>query len=304
MTASSPGASNVHSRVVLVTGGTGGIGRAVAVRLAQDGNRVLFIGRDAARATRVLAALEEVAPGLKHAYIPADLSLLSDTAAAAAEVERHTDQLDSVVLCAGIFATVPEWTSEGLERSFVLNYLSRYLLARLLLPSLLRSRSGRMVLVANAGVYPDTLDFDDLQHRRGRHGLAVAGRTQFANDLLAVELAARVSDTRVEVSCVAPGPTATDVFRNARGLPPIIRVLAPAIQRLVGRSPESAAYTPALLAQDDSIEGVNGSFFGRGLKRLRIPERALRIDRRRLLWQASEELVRRHLPVETPPQLG
>jgi NAD(P)-dependent dehydrogenase (short-subunit alcohol dehydrogenase family) len=93
-------------------------------------------------------------------------------------------------------------------------------------------------------MYGDTLDFDDLQHRQGRPGLRVAGRTQFANDLLCTELAARLAGTRVEVTCVFPGLTDTDVFRNARGLPRVLRLLAPAVMRLAASSPDEAARTP------------------------------------------------------------
>ena len=97
------------------------------------------------------------------------------------------------------------------------------------------------MLVANAGRYGDSLDLDDLQHRRGKPGLRVAGRTQFANDLLAVELADRLRGTRMEVTCVFPGVVDTNVFRNSRGLPRIARLLAPPISRLMALPPEEAA---------------------------------------------------------------
>ncbi len=160
----------VGERVSLVTGGTDGIGRAVALGLARGGDRVLFVGRSAEKGARVLAELREAGPGPDHAFIPADLSMLPETARVAEEVARLTDRLDAAVFCAGILSTVPEWTAEGLERNFVLNYLSRYLLARRLLPALTEAPSGRLVLVANAGMYGDTLDFGDLQHRKGRPG--------------------------------------------------------------------------------------------------------------------------------------
>ena len=173
--------ATAEGRVSLVTGGTDGIGRAVALLLARGGDRVLFVGRSAERGARVLAELREALPGVDHAFLRADLSLLSETARVADEAARLTDRLDAAVFCAGILSTVPEWTTEGLERNFVLNYLSRYLLARRLLPTLEEAPSGRLVLVANAGRYRDSLDFDDLQYHRGRPGLRVAERTQFAN---------------------------------------------------------------------------------------------------------------------------
>jgi NAD(P)-dependent dehydrogenase (short-subunit alcohol dehydrogenase family) len=287
-------------RAALVTGGTDGIGRAVALGLARGGDRVLFVGRNTERGARVLAELREARPGPGHTFLPADLSLLSETARVADEVARLTDRLDAAVFCAGILSTVPEWTEEGLERNFVLNYLSRYLLARRLLPALTRAPSGRLVLVSNAGMYGDSMDLDDLQHRRGRPGIRVAGRTQFANDLLAVELAERLRDTRVEATCVFPGVTDTAVFRNARGLPRVARLLAPVVQRLIALSPEEAARTPVFLAQDARAVGVGGRFYGPKLKQRRIPARAQRPERRGGLWAASEELVRPYLPRGTP----
>jgi NAD(P)-dependent dehydrogenase (short-subunit alcohol dehydrogenase family) len=270
-----------------VTGGTGGIGAAVARELARREHRVLIVGRDRERAAAVLSRLE----GTGHTFIRADLALMNDTARAADEVTGHTDRLDALVLCAGVLATVAEWTGEDLERTLALNYLSRYLLARRLLPALTGSPSGRIVLVANAGRYRDTLDLDDLQLRRGGRGLRVAGRTQFANDLLAVELAERARGTRVAVTCVYPGLVATDVFANARGPSRPMRAIAAALQRRLGAAPAKAALVPAHLAADPSGAAFAGAFVGPRLRRIPIPDRARRPDRRAALWAASERLV-------------
>ncbi len=282
-------------RVSLVTGGTDGIGRAVALLLARGGDRVLFVGRNAARGAQVLAELQQAGPGVDHVFIPADLSLLAETTRMADEVAQLTDRLDAMVCCAGILSTLPEWTAEGLERNFVLNYLSRYLLIRQLLPYLIQAPSGRLVLVANAGIYKDSLNFDDLQYRKGKRGMRVSARTQFANDLLATELASRLRNTQVEVTCVYPGITNTPLFHNARGLPGFVRFIASMLQPLIALSPEVAAQTPVFLAQDARATGTGGRFFGPKLKQRPVPERAQRTDRRSKLWQASEELVQPYL---------
>ncbi len=282
-------------RVCLVTGGTGGIGAAVALAVARAGASVVVTGRDAGRGRALLAELRALAPDGEHAFVPADLALLESTAALADTVLDLAPRLDAVVLCAGVLARVPEWTAEGLERAFVVNYLSRYLLLRRLLPALVAAPSGRAVLVANAGRYRDTLDLDDLQHRRGRPGLAVAGRTQFANDLLAVELAERVAASGTQVTCVYPGIVDTDVFRNARGFPAGAVRVARGVQRLLARSPEEAARTPAHLAVDAGAVGVHGRFFGPDLRERAVPARVRRPERRRALWDASEQLVAPHL---------
>jgi NAD(P)-dependent dehydrogenase (short-subunit alcohol dehydrogenase family) len=278
-----------QTRTSLVTGGTGGIGYAVALGLARAGDRVLFVGRDAARGMEVLKELQRSSPGKDHAFLRADLSLMREAHRVAGEALRRAPRLDAVVCCAGVLSFVPEWTDEGLERTLALNYLGRFLLARRTLPALQRSPSGRLVLVANAGKYRDTLDLGELEHRPRRQGLQVSGRTQVANDLLALELARRLSGTPVEVTCVFPGVTRTDVFRNARGTPWWGSLLAPLLTRL-GQSPERAARTPLHLASSPQAVGKGGRFYGPDLRERPIP-RWLRPERAEALWSVTEKLL-------------
>lgn len=282
-------------RMSLVTGGTDGIGRAVATELARRGDRVLFVGRDAQRGEATLEALRALCPESEHVFIPADLSRLAETARVAARVEATVARVDAIVCCAGILSTIPEWTDEGLERSFVLNYLTRFLLVRRLLPLVERADSGRIVLVSNAGQYADTLDMDDLQHRLGKPGMVVAGRTQFANDLFAIELAERSRGTRVAATCVFPGVTRSSCFRNARGLPLAFRLAAPLMVPLIGRTPERAARTPVFLAHDAEAAIRGGTFLGPDCREIAVPARAKDAERRAALWAASEALVRPYL---------
>ncbi|XVU27620.1 SDR family oxidoreductase [Actinoplanes sp. CA-054009] len=239
---------------ILVTGSTG-IGGAVAAAL---GERALTIGR--------------------HGRIRADLSLLADTARAAGEVAATHDRLDAIVCCAGVFTMRAAVTAEGLERAYVLNYLSRFLLIDRLLPLL--APDGRVVLVANAGRYRDTLDLG----RRTR-GLRIAGRTQFANDLYAVELAAR--HPALAVACVDPGLVATRVFKDATGVPRVVRTVMDALQQRIGASPESAARGVVHLAIGP--RSASG-FYGPSARPRPVPAR-VRDGRRAELWDESERAI-------------
>jgi NAD(P)-dependent dehydrogenase (short-subunit alcohol dehydrogenase family) len=267
------------TKTTLVTGGSAGIGRAVAAELAARGHHVLTAGRTA--------------------ELRADLSLMRETARLAGEVAARVERLDAIVLCAGGFAGAPEWTDEGLERTLALNYLSRYLLIRRLLPLVTAAPAGRIVLVANAGKYPDTLDLEDLQMRRGGRGLRVSGRTQFANDLLATDLIEELRPTPVEVACVYPGVVATNVFRDARGVPAPVRAVAAVVQRLAGAKPEVAARPIAALA-DDPGATAGGGFVGPRLRRLKIPPRVRDDKRRAALRTATEALTGPWLDAASP----
>jgi NAD(P)-dependent dehydrogenase (short-subunit alcohol dehydrogenase family) len=295
----------------VVTGGTEGIGRAVAIDLARKGHRVIIVGRNEewghavcaeltqvynieSRSNAYVTELSDPSVGDRdgHRFVRADLSLLSETQRVAREVLAMTSRLDAVVCCAGILSTIPEWTSEGIERTFALNYLSRYLLTRELLSLLKQSSSGRIVLVANAGMYKDTLNLDDLQHRKGKRGLVVSGRTQFANDFLATALAdrLRIEAPSVEVTCVFPGMVKTRVFDNARGLPWLFRVVRPLLS-LFQITAEEAARTPVFLAHSDEAIGTSGRFYGPNRTQRKVPSRATNQHRRDHLMMLSESLV-------------
>jgi NAD(P)-dependent dehydrogenase (short-subunit alcohol dehydrogenase family) len=281
--------------VSVVTGGTDGIGRAIALQLACAGHRVIVVGRDTKRGATVVREMAAVAARPQASeppvFLSADLSSMVATASLADRITALTDRLDALVCCAGAFALRPAWTSEGMERSFALNYLSRFLLINRLLPDLERSPSGRVLLVANAGRYRDTLQLQDLEHGHARRGLRLAGSTQFANDVLAVELAERYRHTRLEVTCVYPGIVRTDLFRHAVGVPPRLAAVLTRVAASVGLPPEVAAETPAALAADPKVRGVSGQFFGPTLSPIKVPRRVRRPDRRAQIWAASEQLV-------------
>jgi NAD(P)-dependent dehydrogenase (short-subunit alcohol dehydrogenase family) len=283
------------NRVAVVTGATDGIGRAVAIRLATQGFRVLAVGRNRERGESVVAELAAAEPPLpyaaSHRFLPADLASMAGTAALADALGAETDRVDALVCCAGIFAWRPEWTDEGFERTFAVNYLSRFLLVRRLEPSLRRAASARVVLVANAGRYRDTLDLDDPHYRLGRPGIRVSARTQFANDLLAVELAERYRGGSVAATCVFPGVVRTDLFRHGTGVPRPLAALMGLIAGRMGLTTEVAADTPAWLADSAESREVSASFFGPHRSVRRIPERVRRPDRRQQLWVASERLT-------------
>jgi hypothetical protein len=95
---------------------------------------------------------------------------------------------------------------------------------------------------------------------------------------------------------VFPGVVRTDVFRNARGLPRPLRAVAVAVQQRIGVPASTAARTPVLLADDPAAATSGGGFFGPGGRRLAVPERARRPERRAQLWAAGEAAVAAWLP--------
>src|ERR1700729_3008975 len=138
---------NMTRKTVLITGSTDGVGRYVAGKLAADGANVLIHGRDKARAKTLTDEIRRAGHG-EATFYPADLSSLADTRKLAETVITEHKQLDVFISNAGIGSMSPkaerQLSADGHELRFAVNYLSGFLLARLLLPLLKASAPSRI----------------------------------------------------------------------------------------------------------------------------------------------------------------
>ncbi len=140
-----------HKRTILITGSTDGVGRCLALRLGASDAHVLIHGRDAGRGEEVVSEIRRL--GGSGSFYRVDLSSLAAVGDFAATIRREHDQLDVLVNNAGIGVGrgQRELSLDGYELRFAVNYLATFLLTRLLLPNLGRTRLSRIVNVSSAG---------------------------------------------------------------------------------------------------------------------------------------------------------
>jgi NAD(P)-dependent dehydrogenase (short-subunit alcohol dehydrogenase family) len=158
------------SKIVIVAGGTTGMGRATALARAARGDDVTVIGRSDR--------------GLTVPFLRADLSSIAEVERVAKEIAARHTRVDALTLFANRPVPRRTETVDGLEYTFALYYLSRYLLAARLAP--LMTEESVIVNVSGVGAKAGGIHWDDPQLRTG-YGLVKAqlqaGR---ANDLLGV----------------------------------------------------------------------------------------------------------------------
>jgi len=173
---------------VLVTGGTGGIGRATAIGLAALGARVGITGRDQAR-TEAAAAGIRAAPGSPAVdAFAADMSAQARVRRLAAQVLDTYPRLDVLVNNVGGFWAHRHVTADGLERTFALNHLAPFLLTSLLLDRLTAGAPARIVTVSSGANEGGRIDFDDLQGERNYSGQRAYSQSKLANVIFTYEL--------------------------------------------------------------------------------------------------------------------
>jgi len=226
-----------------------------AVRLAEQGARIVFTARDKARADDTLAALKKANPNAGHAVHMADLSRLAEKKRVAAELAREP-QIDVLVNNAGALFNKRIETPDGLEMTFALNHMAYFVITNLLLDRL--KPGARIVTVASNAHRGARLDFDDLQSRRSYTGFPVYSRSKLCNILFNRELARRLSGTGVTANALHPGFVATRFGNDSGG---IVRAVLKVAKPIGAISPEEGAQTVIYLASSPDVAQVSGEYF-------------------------------------------
>jgi NAD(P)-dependent dehydrogenase (short-subunit alcohol dehydrogenase family) len=274
----------MRGQTIVITGATSGIGEVAAIRLAEQGARIVFTARDKGRADVTMEKLRRANGAVSHAVHLGDLSLLADMKRVAGEIGQEP-RIDVLINNAGAVFNARQETHDGLERTFVLNHMSYFVITNLLLPKL--KDGARIVSTASGAHRRAKLDFDDLQSRRGYSGFAVYSKSKLCNILFTRELARRIAGTGVTANCLHPGFVATRFGDQSGGLlSAFVRVAKP----FGGISPQEGAKTIVYLASSSDVASVNGEYFYEC--KIDMPSAEARNDRdAKRLWDVSAEMA-------------
>jgi NAD(P)-dependent dehydrogenase (short-subunit alcohol dehydrogenase family) len=187
-------------KTAVITGGNSGIGLATAVRLKQEGARVVITGRDAA--TLAAAAKE-------HGFttIQADVGRLADIERMYAEIQAKVGKIDVLFANAGIYKAVPlaDTTEAFFDETMDINLKGLFFTVQRALPHL---NDGAAIILNSSTV-----------NTKGWAGIAVYSATKAAVRSLARSFAAELLPRGIRVNAVSPGATFTPIFGRL-GLPP------------------------------------------------------------------------------------
>ncbi|WP_040810048.1 SDR family NAD(P)-dependent oxidoreductase [Nocardia concava] len=222
------------TRTVVVSGGTDGMGRAFALERLARGDAVIVIGSNAAKGESLRAAAGSAAVRLR--FLCVDLSSIAGNERAIEMVGASSETIDALVFFANRVSARRVETVDGLERTFALYYLSRYLLAHRLTPLLEGGTDPVIVTVAGVGVTKGGINWDDPQLIHGYSAMRAQLQAGRANDLLGVDFAQRFGET-VRFVHFHPGFTRSGDLSQLNPLP---RILIRTLARFFARSVEEA----------------------------------------------------------------
>ena len=247
--------TTLDGTVILLTGATDGLGRALAAHLGREGATVLVHGREESRIAAAVAEVAAAAGGADRVRsYQADLSSLAAVRALADQVTAAEPRLDVLVNNAGIGVLEPgggfrQESADGLELRFAVNYLAGYALSRYLLPLLTRSAPARIVNVASVG--QQAIDFDDVMLTREYDGMRAYRQSKLAQIMDTFDLAEELKTAGVTVNALHP---ATFMPTKLSPAPPVSTIAqgVAATLRLITEPPERTGTGRYFNGQDES----------------------------------------------------
>jgi len=292
---------DLSGRTAVVTGANSGLGYETTKALAAAGARVIMACRTLSKAKGAQAKLIEslqdsVDPEIEIELL--DLASLESVDAFVARMFDQRDDLDLLINNAGVMATPPQITEDGIEFQFACNHTGHFALTAGLMPLLHDTPGSRVVAVSSLAARSGSLIDHDPTSLDGYDPMAVYSATKLANQVFAVELDRRLRAAGSPTISVAahPGLSATNLF-DSFAMPRALAIGARLGSKLVTQPASIGALPQLRAACEPGVRG--GSYFGPAFpgqaygppKEIPVLGHAADLDTGTRLWDLSIELT-------------
>lgn len=205
---------DLSGKTAIITGASGGLGAETARALVAKGCSVTITARDKSKAQGVVDGITAAFPEGQIDIAELELSQPDSVRAFANNWQQTHQQLDLLILNAGVMACPLTRTEQGWEMQLATNHFGHFLLTQNLLPSLQAATSARVIALSSAGHVLSPVLFDDVHFEHSDYNPWVAyGQSKSANALFALEADRRLQSRGIRVFSVHPGMIHTDLAR-------------------------------------------------------------------------------------------
>ena len=173
-------------KTVLITGGTNGLGKGIAMYFLNKGDRVIVIGNSIENGNSLCTDAKKLNMEERVIFIQANLSLVKENQRIIKEIKERVSSLDILVFCAAKHNKQYIETIEGFESTFALAYLSRYILSYGLKEYLEKTDIPIILNICGTGMKGE-INWNDLQFKNSFEPMKVIMHGSRLNDLMGIE---------------------------------------------------------------------------------------------------------------------
>lgn len=271
-------------KIALITGGTDGIGKQVALQLAQLGAQVIIVGRNPQKGAQTIADIQSVIPNANVMYQAADLSKMREVNRLADHIQTTYPNLTWLIHSAGVMLPRKTMTDEGLETVFAVQYFARYLLNMRLMSHL--QADTRVINISAGGTIPFKLHIDNLNSEKLYHGVYTLTHESVANDVMTL----RFMRVHPQIAFYGYGPfyVKSNLFTDMGFM---FKIATNTIGRLMASTPQRAADDVIKLATGDYGAGL----YARNCKQVKPNKHRSDVDLQEALYVATEGYIQNAL---------
>lgn len=275
------------NKVILITGGTSGIGKATAKELAKLGYNLILTARDEIRGQTLSESLS-TKYHIKSEFIKCDISSLMEVKSFADKVISRYTRLDVLINNAGSRFDNQLKSADGIELTFATNYLGHFLLSYYLMNLLRESNSARIINVSSSAHGGNKLDIDDLVNPKIYNRSKAYGISKLANIFLTYELSRKLNHSNVTVNTLHPGGVLSGFAKN-NGIIPWLKHNFYYLIHGNLRTPRQGSETIVYLALSPEVEGISGKYYYEK-KEIKSSEESYNTEKAKKLWDLSTKL--------------
>ena len=269
-------------KTILITGGASGLGKGIAFRCLAQGDRVIAVGSSIKNGEEFLNEARRFGAGKRAIFFPANLSLISESRRTIARVRDTFPELDAVVFCASRHHKEHIETTEGVESSFALEYLSRFILSYGLKECLEKAENPIIMNVCGTGKR-GKVNWKDLQHKNNFRPKKVMMHASRLNDLSAIAFAG--NDDAKKISYVLYNPVAV----HTSGMAEFISGIATKLYYRLAASPIDKAAIPIVSLLNNPPEAKISAFKKRRKVSLKLP--TFKEENAQRLYRETTQLI-------------
>ncbi len=280
------GKNLLTDKTILITGVTGGIGRALIKLFVSHGAKVIGVARNPEKIEKLRKEVIDLHPEAKMDFVRCELSSIGEIKKCVTKITEKISCLDILINNAGGYFSKRYTTEDGYELTFALNYLSPFILTNLLLPVIKKSKEGKILNITSIEEKHGKLRFNDLQSKKFYFGLRAYAQSKLALVMFTRELAEKLKNTTVKVNAIHPGIVKTNIAHESLSIQSIAYRF---LKYTIAIPPERAAEYILFALTDKHFSEMTGAYIKK--RKLANPN-PISGDKslREKLWNISLEL--------------